>query len=102
MNRDFARPLSIAELALECGYSEGHFYRSFKGRMGLPPNTYLTRLRLQHAARLLRESSLPVKEIGVRVGVSDEAYFSRLFRKANGICPSVFRAGGAPRARHAP
>ena len=62
--------------------------------MGLPPNAYLTRLRLQYATRLLRESSLPIKEIGARIGIADEAYFSRLFRKTNGICPSVFRADG--------
>ena len=86
--------LNMREIAQRYGYSEGHFYRLFKGRMGLPPNAYLTRLRLQYATRLLRESSLPIKEIGARIGIADEAYFSRLFRKTNGICPSVFRADG--------
>lgn len=93
----YADELNMREIAHHYGYSEGHFYRSFKGRMGLPPNAYLTRLRVQFAARLLCESSLPVKEIGARVGVPDEAYFSRLFRKAHGVCPSVFRAGSACR-----
>ena len=55
MNRDFARPLSMAELALECGYSEGHFYRSFHQRTGKTPKFplaerqyFLERIRYVH------------------------------------------------------
>jgi len=87
----FSGTMNMSEIAKRYGYSEGHFYRSFKARMGVSPNTYLTRLRLQHAKRLLRESSLPIKSIAEHIGIPDEAYFSRCFKKTCGFSPSAFR-----------
>jgi AraC-like DNA-binding protein len=87
----YAEVIHIGEVAQKFGCSEGHFYRTFKRRTGLSPNAYLTRVRLQHAARLLRESSLPVKEVAQRVGLVDEAYFSRLFKKNTERSPVAFR-----------
>jgi AraC-like DNA-binding protein len=58
----------------------------------LAPNAYLTRIRLQAASLLLQQSTLPVKEIAGRVGLPDEAYFIRLFKKATGVSPMHYRS----------
>jgi AraC-like DNA-binding protein len=58
----------------------------------LAPNAYITRIRMQTASQLLRQSALPVKEIADRVGLPDEAYFSRLFKKATGVSPMLYRS----------
>ena len=47
---------------------------------------------MQTASQLLRQSALPVKEIADRVGLPDEAYFSRLFKKATGVSPMLYRS----------
>lgn len=87
----YAEVVRLESVARRFGYSEGHFFRAFKRRTGLTPNAYLSRVRMQHACRLLRESSLSVKEIAHRVGVPDEAYFSRWFHRLRGVAPTVWR-----------
>ena len=87
-----AEVLHMPEIAHRHGFSTGYFYRQFRKRTGLAPNAYITRIRLQTASQLLRQSALPVKEIADRVGLPDEAYFSRLFKKATGVSPMLYRS----------
>jgi len=84
--------LHMPDVARRHGFSTGYFYRQFRQRTGLAPNAYLTRIRLQTASQLLQQSTLPVKEIAGRVGLPDEAYFSRLFKKATGVSPMHYRS----------
>jgi AraC-like DNA-binding protein len=86
--------LHMSAIARRHGFSTGHFHREFRKRTGFTPNAYLTRIRIETAARLLRESSLPAKEIANRVGIADEAYFSRLFKQLSGQNSSSFRNQG--------
>jgi AraC-like DNA-binding protein len=88
----YADVVDMPGVARRHGFSTGYFYRQFRQRTGLAPNAYLTRIRLQAASQLLRQSTLPVKEIAGRVGLPDEAYFSRLFKKSNGVSPIRYRA----------
>ena len=83
--------LHMPDVARQHGFSTGYFYRQFRKRTGLAPNAYLTRIRLQAASQLLKQSTLPVKEIASRVGLPDEAYFSRLFKKFIGLSPMRYR-----------
>jgi len=84
--------LHMPDVARRHGFSAGYFYRQFRKRTGLAPNAYLTGIRMQMAAQLLRQSALPVKEIAGRVGLSDESYFSRLFKKFTGSSPMRYRS----------
>lgn len=85
-----ANPLSMADVAKSVGCSEGYFYRLFKKRTGRTPVELLTEIRMQRAARLLRESAMQVGEVARQVGYDDPFYFSRLFRKRMGVSPSRF------------
>ena len=81
----------IARVASRFGFSEGYFFRAFKRRTGCTPHGYLARLRLEQAALLLRQSSLPVGRVARLVGYTDPLYFSRAFSRHFGMPPGQRR-----------
>ena len=90
--RRIDRPTTLADLASRAGYSPQHLNRSFRAALGMTPLRYLTNLRLQRAVALLHENRLTVAAIARKVGIEDEYYFSRLFRRHTGRSPSQYRA----------
>ena len=104
LERDFREPVSLGELAREAGMSHRQFNRAFHDATGSPPVAYVLRLRVNHAASLLRhEPDINVTEAAFRSGFSDSNFFSRQFRKALGLSPRAYRlqhAGGTPEGRH--
>jgi AraC-like DNA-binding protein len=63
-----------------------------------PPMQYLTRWRMQIAARLLAEGTRKVSAVALEVGYDSEAAFSRAFKKAAGVPPATWRRRHAARA----
>ncbi len=90
-----AKPLSVAELAQQAGMSRYHFTRLFSAHTGLPPAAWLSEQRIKEAARLLRITTIPLKEIAARCGFPNANYLSRVFRKHTGIPPAAYRRSGA-------
>ena len=86
------RPVSLAELARQAGYAPQHLNRVFSKALGVTPLQYLARVKLEHAARLLREGDLKVSAIAQAVGFDDPYYFSRVFAQQFGSSPAEFRA----------
>lgn len=66
----FREPLGVKTLASEAGMSREHFTRIFTARMGVPPALYLRQHRLAAARELLSSTSLPLREIAMRCGLS--------------------------------
>ncbi|MBN1554723.1 MAG: helix-turn-helix transcriptional regulator [Phycisphaerae bacterium] len=91
LRHHFARTVSMPELADTCGYSEGHFYRSFKKRFGASPRRFLEDIRMEQAVKLMHFSDARVEEIARQVGYDDPLYFSRAFRKRYLQSPSEYR-----------
>ncbi len=91
LHRHFARPVSISKLAARYGYSEGYFFRAFKRQTGATPTEYVTRLRVEHASQLLRQSSLTISRVAKLVGYADPLYFSRVFKQETGKSPRAMR-----------
>lgn len=85
--------LDLKRLAREVQLSESHFSRSFKKSTGFAPSQYLTRLRMERARRLLRETPTPIVEIGLEVGYASPSHFAQVFRKEVGVLPSDYRHG---------
>ncbi len=82
---------SNARLAHELNMNEDHMIKVFKKMAGMPPGEYVQMLRHREARRLLRETNGSIEEIGRQVGYHDIHYFSRIFRKSEGIPPRAYR-----------
>jgi transcriptional regulator GlxA family with amidase domain len=91
MLRHLDEPLQVTTLAARASISPSHFFALFKRRVGCAPIDYFIRLRMQHACRLLDETSLNVKEVAAALGYDDQFYFSRVFKAINNVPPSRYR-----------
>ncbi len=91
--KHYSEDISVGDIADAAGYSRCHFTRQFKKIHGESPAKYLRDLRFGHAARMLRQSRLSVKEIAVSCGFPDESHFCRIFREHYGVTPDGYRKG---------
>ena len=80
-----------ADLARAAGLSPSHFTRLFRLWTGLPPGEYLLRKRVEQACKLLGDPTLSIKEVAARSGFDDPYYFSKVFRRVDGLTPTLFR-----------
>lgn len=87
----FTDDLSVSALSNLVHYSERHFARLFKETYNMTPMDYIASLRIRHACTLLTDTPLPIAEISLQCGYSDNNYFSRVFKKHKGVTPSQFR-----------
>jgi len=87
-----AHPWTIAGLADEVGISRSALVERFTRYLSEPPMTYLTRWRLQLAARLLERTSRGVAEIAGDIGYESEAAFNRAFKREFGRPPGRYRS----------
>jgi ABC-type sugar transport system ATPase subunit len=78
-------------LASSVYMSYDNFRRKFKLQVGLSPNQYFIKLKVDRAKELLQFTDLEIKEIAERIGLSDPYYFSRLFKAWEGRSPLSFR-----------
>ncbi|MFZ2657820.1 MAG: AraC family transcriptional regulator [Victivallales bacterium] len=91
INDHFSESFSISDLAFKFDYSEGHFYRLFKKRVGFSPVDYLTSVRMKQAMNWLQHTDVPIAKVAINSGFPDQAYFSRIFRKNTGTSPGLYR-----------
>ncbi len=91
IEQNYASPISIAEVADYCSYSESYFMKFFKQNMGSGFIQYLNQYRLELAADLLRSSNDSVLDIATAVGFDNLSYFTRSFKKKYGVTPGRYR-----------
>lgn len=84
-------PGTVAAYAAEAGISENYLSRLVKQFTGRSVGAWIDIVRIQRAKRLLSSTSLPIIDIAASVGMEDQSYFSRLFKKEIGMTPSAFR-----------
>jgi AraC-like DNA-binding protein len=87
-----AHPWTIADLADHVGISRSALVERFTRYLSEPPMTYLTRWRLQLAARSLQRTSRGVADIAADVGYESEAAFNRAFKREFGQPPGRYRS----------
>jgi len=83
--------ISLGALSSMAGLSPNHFARAFQQSVGMPPHRYLLRRRLEHVEQMLRDTQLPLSQIALAVGFSDQSHLARHFRRLTGMPPSVAR-----------
>jgi transcriptional regulator GlxA family with amidase domain len=91
MHSRVAHPWTIADLADEVGISRSALVERFTRYLCDPPMTYLTRWRLQLAARSLESTPRGLAEIAAEVGYESEAAFNRAFKREYGRPPGRYR-----------
>jgi len=88
-------PILLTNLAATARLNPTYFSDRFKKLVGVRPLEYLMLRRIERAQYLLLTSRASVKEIAHAVGISDPAYFSRVFRRLCRVAPSKYRAAHA-------
>ena len=84
-------PVELDMVAREAGLSRPHFYKLFRHQVGVTPNIYLNSLRMERAIDRLTGTNEAIASIGLDLGFSSQAAFSRFFI-ANGVVPpSAYR-----------
>lgn len=91
IDREYARPLDVEELARGVHVSAGHLSRLFRLAYGESPYAYLMTRRIERAMALLRRGDLTVTEVCFRVGCSSLGTFSSSFHALVGMPPSRYR-----------
>jgi transcriptional regulator GlxA family with amidase domain len=92
MDREYARPLEVAELARAALMSTAHFSRRFRAAYGETPYAYLMTRRIERAKALLRRGDLSVTEVCMEVGCTSLGSFSARFTELAGETPTAYRA----------
>jgi len=98
MDRRYADPLNVDELARVAIMAPTHFIREFKRVFAETPYRYLQRRRVERAMFLLRHSSRTVTEICQDVGFTSLGTFSRTFTAIVGAPPTAYRDAAVPAA----
>jgi len=91
MHQRYAEPLKVKQLAEWAHLSPSQLTRQFRQLFGVTPHDYLTHVRVNAAARLLRETEQKTTEIALQCGFFDHSHFSRTFKKLMGATPRAYR-----------
>lgn len=84
-----AAKVSLEHVAAEVGLSPFHFLRVFQKQTGLSPHEYLLSFRIERARRLLKQK-LPIAQVALETGFSDQSHLTRCFKKIVGVTPGRY------------
>lgn len=90
IDNNYNKKICTEELASITHVSTYYFCRIFKKMTGKTTTEYINEVRLKKSINLLKKSNMNITEIATNCGFNDVNYFSRLFKKKYGICPSKF------------
>ena len=91
LDEHYKEKLSLESVASNFFIDKHYLARLFKEQYGVTLVTYLQQVRITHAKRMLRFTNKSIEEIGLECGIGELNYFSRVFKKLEGVSPSEFR-----------
>jgi len=91
MQTHYMEEIDFGQLSHDMGFTSAYLTKLFNRYAGNTPLKYLTACRIREACRLLRETDLSIAQVGEAVGYPDQFHFSKTFRKATGVSPTVYR-----------
>jgi transcriptional regulator GlxA family with amidase domain len=86
------RNVSVAELSQVVSLRVSHFSRAFKKTFKVTPHNYVLRRRIAHAKNLLESTRVPLLEIALICGFSDQPHLCKAFKKFVDVTPATWRA----------
>lgn len=87
----FAEHISLEGLAHDAGIHPASLARGFRLDVGTTVGDYVSRLRVQHACRLMRDASIGLADIAAACGFADQSHLTRVFKSITGLPPGAFR-----------
>lgn len=87
----YGEKITLDDLSTRFYINKYYLTRIFKEQFGIPINQYLQQIRITHAKQLLRFSDKTAEAIANECGFESVHYFSRTFKKIEGLCPSEYR-----------
>ncbi|MCD8049230.1 MAG: AraC family transcriptional regulator [Clostridia bacterium] len=90
MHREYASPLTLADIASETNMSREYFCRSFSKTIHMTPYKYLNRIRIDNSCAMIQTTNLPIGEIAQRCGFNSFSYFSKRFKEYIGCTPTEY------------
>ena len=91
MEAHYRESITVRTLAVQLDLSTNYFGTYFKTHTGMTPVDYMRRIRLSHAARMLKSTREKIKTIAHETGFRSPEYFTRVFRDAFGVTPAQYR-----------
>jgi transcriptional regulator GlxA family with amidase domain len=96
IEREFARAIELDDVARRLATSRRQLQRAFAEIGDTSFRTHVAKVRMRRALDLLREGTLPVRDVANSVGYRQPAQFAKTFRRHHGAPPSSFRGPGGP------
>ena len=91
MAQHLGSTLRLDDLATVAGLSRQHFVKRYREQTGTTPLTHFQQMKIEAACRLLDATDDSVKVIAASLGFTDPLYFSRVFRRVQGMSPMAYR-----------
>ena len=91
INQNYTEKISLIDISRQVNLNENYLCRVFKEQTGKSIVNYLNEVRMKHAASLLLDGNVYMKEIAAAVGIDDPFYFTRLFKKYYNVNPSEYK-----------
>lgn len=91
IRNNYMKEISMQDAARMMNYSDAYFCKLFKQCFDQNFTSYLTGFRVNEAKKLLRDRSISVKDVSMRVGYYDSNYFAKVFKRITGMIPSEYR-----------
>ncbi|MCD1634966.1 AraC family transcriptional regulator [Martelella mediterranea] len=89
IRKNFTRAMRTEDLARELGVHKSHLVRTFSSAVGMAPQTYMRQVRVAKAREFMTEG-VPLSEVALMLDFSDQAHFTREFKKVYGMPPGAF------------
>ena len=94
IDHNYQMPLRLEQIAELFGYSSSYLGKQFTAKTGLNFNTYLDKIRIDHAVDLLDNTNMKIYEIATCVGYRNVDYFHQKFKKFMNTSPAEYRKNG--------
>lgn len=91
VNENITKKLRLKEISEAAGLSPAYFCMIFKKERGVSITNYLNILRIEKAKKLLRDLTIPLRQVSVQCGFKDQSWFTKVFKKYAGTSPGEYR-----------
>lgn len=91
MNKHLQENITLEEVAQAINLSSTYFSRLFSHQMSTTFIEYLTMIRIEESKKYLVDAKQSISDIALRMGFSDQSYFSKVFKKVEGMTPGKYR-----------